>query len=287
MINYNMEDTLARSLDSLLRQLDEQYEVVIVDDGSSDKSVEVIRGMQARYSNLFLFEYPRDSKRKMGATRNISIEKARGQYVLLHLDGDDVFGPYIKGFMAVFHKIEEAVNRDILLSGYHVNVGKRSFLMERGPYRNIFYTEDRDMWNRLAAENAYLPLEHVDFIERLPRKETNRIWRALSYTWKIMGNDFAGGTSLPQYIRYEYLRWPQLSWKLRLYRAMIMLPVWVMSWFSTPLADRGKSLSHEDFATYREEARGTFKQIMGRYNKDPTLTFLREEVRWIFDVDKT
>jgi glycosyltransferase involved in cell wall biosynthesis len=44
-----MADTLERSLTSILDQIDDRFEVVIVDDGSADDSVNVIKGMQLRY----------------------------------------------------------------------------------------------------------------------------------------------------------------------------------------------------------------------------------------------
>ena len=108
MINYNMEDTLEQSLESLLSQLDDNFEVVLIDDGSSDGSVSVIKKLQSKYTTLKLYEYPRDPKRNM--RQNISIEKASGEYVLLHLDCDDA-GPYIKDFILIFHKIEKLLRK--------------------------------------------------------------------------------------------------------------------------------------------------------------------------------
>ena len=282
MINYNMEDTLEQSLESLLSQLDDNFEVVLIDDGSSDGSVSVIKKLQSKYTALKLYEYPRDPKRNMGATRNISIEKASGEYVLLHLDCDDVFGPYIKDFILIFHKIEEAVKKNILLSGMHINMGRRDFLLSKGPYRNIFYTEDRDMWNRLAAEDAYQPIKHVDFVQRLPRKTSRKYWRAFTYTWKIMCNDFTGGTSLKQYLRYEYQKRHKFSMRLRLYRALIMIPCYLVTRFRSPLPGQGGNLSHEEFSKYREKKLGTYSQIMKRAGQETSLQFLRSEARDIF-----
>ena len=167
MCNYNMADTLERSLTSILDNVDDRFEVVLVDDGSTDNSVEVARALALRYKNLRVVGLRRDAKRKLGLTRNISIQHAMGEYVMLHLDCDDIFGPYLPDFVEVFHRIEECLGRDILLSGQHINMARREFLLKHGPYRNLYRGEDRDLWSRLLTANAYIPLDHVEFCRAL------------------------------------------------------------------------------------------------------------------------
>ena len=93
--NYNMSETLIASLESVLNQIDEKYEVIVVDDGSADNSVEKLLKLRQNYANLRVIPLLRDSRRKLGETRNISIRAARGKYVILHIDADDIWEPYI------------------------------------------------------------------------------------------------------------------------------------------------------------------------------------------------
>ena len=95
--NYNMGDTIAQSMKSFLATLDDQFEVIIVDDGSSDNSGEEIRKLalaDLRIKPVFL---KRSIFRLLGETRNESIRHASGQYVILHIDTDDIWQPYVKG----------------------------------------------------------------------------------------------------------------------------------------------------------------------------------------------
>ena len=69
--NYNMADTLEISLSSVLNQLDDRFEVLVIDDGSTDKSVDIIRMLKLKYNNLRLICLQRDKNRKLGETRNI------------------------------------------------------------------------------------------------------------------------------------------------------------------------------------------------------------------------
>lgn len=282
MCNYNMADTLERSLVSLMDQLDESFEVVIADDGSTDSSVHVIRELQKKYGALRLIELERDPARKLGLTRNISISNARGDYVLLHLDCDDVFGPYLKDFVEVFHRIERCLKRDILLSGQHINMAKREFLLERGPYRNLYRGEDRDLWSRLAAVNAYLPFDHVDFITRLPKTTKVKIKKTIIDTFDHMCNEFKCGTSLIRYIKLQMQKRHLYSLKLKIIRMVVIFPAWLFSLFDEPLPKVETIGSFEAFAAYREKTRGTYSDIMKRHGCEPDLSFLSPDAQNIF-----
>ncbi|MCH9053736.1 MAG: glycosyltransferase family 2 protein [Proteobacteria bacterium] len=287
-----MEETLEASLSSILDQLDDNYEVLVVDDGSSDSSVHVIRELQKKYRSLRLIELERDPARKLGLTRNISISNARGDYVLLHLDCDDVFGPHVKDFVEVFHRIEHCVRRDILLSGQHINMAKREFLLERGPYRNLYRGEDRDLWSRLATINAYIPFDHVDFITRLPKPKKMRIGKTIIDTFDHMRNDLKEGTYLIRYIQLEFQKLHLYSLKLKLFRMAMIFPAWICSVFDEPLPKVEKMGSFEEFASYREKTRGTYSSIMKRHGCEPDLSFLSYEAQKVFgeplqDLDRT
>ena len=82
---------------------------------------------------------------------------------MLHIDADDVWEPYINSFVYLFHKLEKLIKKDVLLSGSQINIAKRKFLMKHGPYRNTHRAQDRDMWHRLAAIDAYIPVDHIIF----------------------------------------------------------------------------------------------------------------------------
>lgn len=280
--NYNMEDTIERSLSSLMEQLDSRYEVVIVDDGSSDNSVEVIKKLEKQYKALRLIALKRDRRRKLGFTRNISIQEARGEFVLLHLDCDDVFGPYINDFVEVFHRLEKCLGRQVLVSGQHINMANREFLLSHGPYLNMYRGEDRNLWNRMSSIGAYIPLDHVDFITRLPKTRTVRFKKTLKDTYDHMKNDFRGGTSFWRYIGYEIKKRKQYSWRLLAFRLALLCPTRIMSWFDEPLPLKDKLITHEAFAEYRDGMQGTYPEIMQRHGGDPDLSFLKGNAREIF-----
>ena len=82
---YNAEDTIRETLDSVLGQSLTDIEVICVDDGSRDSSVEIIREYMTRDPRVSLIT---QQNRYAGVARNAGIEAAKGEY-LFFLDADD------------------------------------------------------------------------------------------------------------------------------------------------------------------------------------------------------
>lgn len=86
---YNMEQYLSQCLDSLLvPEIIDELEVFIVDDGSTDSTLEIAQSYAERYPNTFIPIHQKN--RGYGATVNYSIEHATGNYFRC-LDADDWF----------------------------------------------------------------------------------------------------------------------------------------------------------------------------------------------------
>ena len=82
---YNIENYVKRAIDSVLNQTFKNYELLVIDDCSTDSTVEVIKQVVGQNAKIL------QTKKNSGtaaASRNIAIENAQGEY-LLFLDGDD------------------------------------------------------------------------------------------------------------------------------------------------------------------------------------------------------
>ena len=84
---YNTEAYLRRCLDSCLHQdlPTDQYEIIAVNDGSTDVSLEILKDYERQYANIHV--YSQDNKRQ-GAARNYGLSKATGEYIWF-VDADD------------------------------------------------------------------------------------------------------------------------------------------------------------------------------------------------------
>ena len=85
--NYNKEKYLSMTLESVLAQTYANWEAIVVDDGSNDNSLEVIKAFQLKDSRIKLIE--RKSQERGGSVcRNLGLQEAQGEY-LLFVDSDD------------------------------------------------------------------------------------------------------------------------------------------------------------------------------------------------------
>ena len=85
---YNAAAYITETLSSLVEQTDCNYEIIVVDDGSTDGTSDVVLSFAA--SNAMKIRLVRQENAGPGAARNTGISEARGKYVLF-LDSDDCF----------------------------------------------------------------------------------------------------------------------------------------------------------------------------------------------------
>lgn len=82
---YNVEDTLDRCVESVLHQDIDDFEVILVDDGSKDKSAEICDAWQAKDAHILTIHQQNCG---LSAARNTGIEKATGELITF-VDSDD------------------------------------------------------------------------------------------------------------------------------------------------------------------------------------------------------
>ena len=87
---YNIEAFLPESLDSLAKiQFDAPYEVIVIDDGSSDGSLAILRAWEETHNQLRVITGPNGG---VSRARNAGLDAAKGKYITF-VDGDDTVGP--------------------------------------------------------------------------------------------------------------------------------------------------------------------------------------------------
>jgi glycosyltransferase involved in cell wall biosynthesis len=85
---YNRADLIDRTLDTVRGQRFENFEVLVVDDGSKDNTADVVQPFLDDPRFRYLFK----ENAERGAARNYGLNRARGEYVIF-LDSDDLFHP--------------------------------------------------------------------------------------------------------------------------------------------------------------------------------------------------
>ena len=144
---YNAAGSLHRSLRSVLAQTLSDFELIVVDDCSTDGSADILRGYEALDDRVRILSTEKNSG--PGVARNVGLQNARGRYIAF-LDSDDFW---------MKHKLEKQVlsfnNRDVILS-----CTSTVLLNTEGHIRGIVsgrpkvYLKDMKLANRVTMSSA-------------------------------------------------------------------------------------------------------------------------------------
>lgn len=88
MTFYNEEKYLSKAIDSILAQTYSAWELIIVNDGSTDKSPEIVKN----YTDSRIKYYSYTPNKKKAYANNVGLENAQGEYILF-FDADDIACP--------------------------------------------------------------------------------------------------------------------------------------------------------------------------------------------------
>jgi glycosyltransferase involved in cell wall biosynthesis len=86
---FNAQEYIERAVTSAVN-LKEVKEVILVDDGSKDSSLDICKKLLRSYNILKLLWHPNHKNRGVGATRNLGIKNSRSSFISF-LDADDYF----------------------------------------------------------------------------------------------------------------------------------------------------------------------------------------------------
>ena len=108
---YNRADFISKTIRSVLSQSYQNFELIIVDDGSTDNTEEVVRGIVDKR-----IKYYKKLNEERAIARNFGIERAAGKYITL-LDSDDIL--YTHHLQTATQIIEEK-NPELFHLGYEI-----------------------------------------------------------------------------------------------------------------------------------------------------------------------
>ena len=86
---YNAQVYIERTISSVLAQTYQNLEIIVVDDGSSDRTAEIVKSIAQKDERVILVQ---QSNSGVAAARNLGIEKSSGQFIA-PIDADDIWYP--------------------------------------------------------------------------------------------------------------------------------------------------------------------------------------------------
>ena len=160
---YNMGNILSVSINSLLSQSFEDYEVIIVNDGSLDNTDEVCQQLSKQHERIV---YIKTDNRGSGPARNTGIEVSRGEY-LFFPDADDVVAP---DALQRLNKIIENDKHDLVVFGYK-KFNSKGKLMSVKKYSDTVFDGER-------IRSSYYDFFSMDSVFGIQGAPWNKLFKA-------------------------------------------------------------------------------------------------------------
>ena len=151
---YNAEQFIARTLLSVLNQTYKNLEVLVVDDGSKDRTAEIVEDIATKDSRVTLL---RQQNSGVAKARNSAIVNAKGEYIA-PIDADDIWYPQkIEKQIEVFLNSEPSVG---LVYAWSVFIDESDRITNLPHKTNLFHFS-----NVASVEGkVYLPLIYLNFL---------------------------------------------------------------------------------------------------------------------------
>ncbi len=116
---YNTEKYLKRCINSILSQSFKDFELLLIDDGSTDGSLEIMKEYKEYDKRVRIFS---NKNQGPALTRNFGIDMAKSNY-LMFIDSDDYID---QGYIADYFKAVSQSNVDIAIGGYKRVIGEKT-----------------------------------------------------------------------------------------------------------------------------------------------------------------
>lgn len=238
---FNGEKTIQETIESVLSQTITDFELLVINDGSQDRTVEIVECISD--SRIKVFSYPNAGQ---SMSRNRGIEIAKGDYISF-IDADDLWTPdkletqlnalqgnpkagvayswtdwidessqllgkgsYNTEQGEVFTKI---LLNDFVANGSNVLI-RRDALTEVGGFDpSVTPAEDWDLWLRLAARYEFVAVRSPQILYRIsPNSASFNVWKMEASSLQVIDKAFAVAPQSLQYLkpqclgnRYKYL----------------------------------------------------------------------------------
>lgn len=169
---YNSAEYLAECLDSVINQTYQDMEIILVDDGSTDSSLDICRGYAKKDERISVFH-----QENQGAVRarKMGVKKAIGDYITF-VDSDDWIAPC---FLRMLYQLAERYQADMAASGCMMELGRQSIpkinqfearyydkeTLKDKVYPAMLYFEDNSLYRFGILQYLWGKLYRREFIE--------------------------------------------------------------------------------------------------------------------------
>lgn len=171
---YNVERWLPRCLNSILSQVEDDIEIVIVDDGSTDTTLQCANEFAEKWNNIRVYSKHNEG---VGAARNYLLDKACGEFIWF-VDSDDYIAE--GALRHIFSELNSTI--DLLSVSYNGGVftpfeGSATEYIQKGYINGYLWTK---IIRRSVIEDTYIRFD--------PQRYSQEDWFFLMQVYPLLGN---------------------------------------------------------------------------------------------------
>lgn len=223
---YNRCNFICETLDSVLTQIDENIEIIIVDGGSKDKTREKVTPYLKKHDNIFY--YQEETNSGVDCDYDKSIKYARGKYCWLLPDDDLVIPGSIARILQIINENYDLIvlNSELWNADFSINLNSK---MHTLPCDRIYNIDDGDkifeelstclsyIGSTLIKKSVWLSRErasyygslfiHVGMIFQRPSLKN-----VIAVSEPFIKIRYGNGMWTPRSFEIWYFKWPRLIW---------------------------------------------------------------------------
>lgn len=171
---YNVERWLPRCLNSILSQVEDDIEIVIVDDGSTDTTLQCANEFAEKWNDIRVFSKHNEG---VGAARNYLLDKACGEFIWF-VDSDDYIAE--SALQYILSELNSTI--DLLSVSYNGGVftpfeGSATEYIQKGYINGYLWTK---IIRRSVIEDAHIRFD--------PQRYSQEDWFFLMQVYPLLGN---------------------------------------------------------------------------------------------------
>jgi len=165
---YNVEEYLEKCVDSVLNQTYKNLEIILVNDGSKDKSIDICKKYKSQDNRVTVIDKKNDG---VWLARYDGITKATGEYISF-IDSDD----YIeKDYIEKLYSKSKENNYDIVVCGFKRidDKTKKVYSNEMNKFGDLIISKDRNVEELISVNTSlWNKLYKKELIDKLPNMKT-------------------------------------------------------------------------------------------------------------------
>jgi len=187
---FNESRNLRKSLGSILSQVDNSFQILIVDSESTDGTSEILAEMALKYSSIKVIE----TKCTRGRGRQIAFENSTGQFIIANMDMDDEFNQALRPLLDLYHlacegdllwvrSLPEMQDSGSLVRQVRPNewgggiiIAPRALIDGLGGWKDLQRFEDLELAGRAARSGRYRWCYYRIIKQRGRRDERVSLW---------------------------------------------------------------------------------------------------------------